>query len=91
MAKDTAVNWTLLETVAQKILRRLHPKRNLAVGDVVIEPNAKRGEWPLGRVLEVYSGADNLVRVVKVRGGQQEYTRPEQTLSVRRFVKIIDR
>ena len=59
-----------------------HPKRNLVVGDVVmvIEPNAKRGGWLFGRVLEVYSGADNLVRVVKVHVGQQEYTRPVHRL-----------
>jgi hypothetical protein len=55
-----------------------HPRRNLKNGDVVmmIEPNASRGEWPLGRVLEVYPGDDGLVRVVRVKSGNKEYVRP---------------
>lgn len=59
-----------------------NPKRELAVDDVVlvVEPNAKRGEWPLGRVLDIYRGADNLIRVVKVRVGNNEYTRPVHRL-----------
>ena len=33
-----------------------HPRHNLKEGDVVliVEPNASRGEWPLGRVIEAY-------------------------------------
>jgi hypothetical protein len=46
-------------------------RKNLKEGDVVllIEPNAKRGEWPLARVVEAHSGKDGLVRVVKIQIG----------------------
>jgi hypothetical protein len=59
-----------------------NPKRELAAGDVVIlfEPNAKRGEWPLGRVMETYRGADDLIRVVKVRVGDHKYIQPVHRL-----------
>jgi hypothetical protein len=42
-----------------------HPTHNLKEDDVVmlVEPNAKRGEWPLGRVIEVFPGNDGLVRL----------------------------
>ena len=55
-----------------------NPKRELTAGDVVllVEPNAKRGEWPLGRVIETYRGGDGLIRVVKIRVGDNEYIRP---------------
>ncbi len=55
-----------------------HPRHNLKNGDVVmmIEPDASRGEWPLGRVMEVYPGGDGLVRVVRVKSRNKEYVRP---------------
>ena len=45
----------------------IQPKRNLAVGDVVIskESKAARNKWPLGRV-QVYPSEDGLVRKVKL-------------------------
>lgn len=57
-------------------------KRNLRPGDVVlvVEPNAKRGEWPLGRIQEALPGADGLVRVVKVKVGKKLYERPVHRL-----------
>jgi hypothetical protein len=59
-----------------------HQKRNLKVGDVVlvVEANAKRGDWPLGRITEVRPGADGLVRVVKVKVGKTIYKRPVHRL-----------
>ena len=59
-----------------------NPKRELTAGDVVllVEPNAKRGEWPLGRVIETYRGGDGLIRVVKIRVGDNEYIRPVHRL-----------
>ena len=42
----------------------------------VVEANAKRGDWPLGRITEVSPGADGLVRVVKVKVGKTIYKRP---------------
>lgn len=58
------------------------PKRELTEGDVVllVEPNAKRGEWPLGRIVEVYRGADKLIRVVKVQVGKTTFIRPVHRL-----------
>ena len=47
-------------------------RRDIQVGEVVlvISPDTPRGNWPLGRVLEVYPGDDGRVRVVKVQVGQ---------------------
>ena len=61
-----------------------HPRHNLKEGDVVliVEPNARRGEWPLGRVIEAYPGADGLVRVVKSR----QRTRNTCVLSIARVL-----
>jgi hypothetical protein len=55
-----------------------HLQRNLKVGDVVlvVDPNAKRGDWPLGRVTQVYPAKDGLVRVVEVKVGKSIYKRP---------------
>ena len=55
-----------------------HLQRNLKVGDVVlvVDPNAKRGDWPLGRVAQVYPAKDGLVRVVEVKVGKSFYKRP---------------
>ena len=46
----------------------IQPKRNLAVGDVVIskETEEARNKWPLGRVVQVYPSEDGLVRKVKL-------------------------
>ncbi|XP_078355671.1 uncharacterized protein LOC144640376 [Oculina patagonica] len=65
-----------------------HPKHNLKEGDVVliVEPNARRGEWPLGRVIEAYPGADGLVRVVKVKAKDKEYLRPVHRLCPLEYV-----
>ena len=47
-------------------------RQDVKVGDVVlvISPDTSRGNWPLGRVLEVYPGTDGRVRVAKVKVGQ---------------------
>ena len=46
----------------------IQPKRNLAVGDVVIskESEEARNKWSLGRVVQVYPSEDGLVRKVKL-------------------------
>ena len=44
------------------------------------ESKAKRGEWPLGRVMEVYPGDDGLVRVVRVKSKNKEFLRPVHCL-----------
>ena len=45
--------------------------QDLKVGDVVlvIQPDAPRGRWPLGRIVEVYPGRDGHTRVAKVACG----------------------
>ena len=50
----------------------------MSVGDVflVITPDAKCGEWPLGKVTETYPGKDGLFRVVKLLVGKSKLTRP---------------
>ena len=47
-------------------------RQDVKVGDIVlvVSPDTSRGNWPLGRVLEVYPGTDGRVRVVKVQVGQ---------------------
>ncbi|GFV08064.1 integrase catalytic domain-containing protein [Trichonephila clavipes] len=42
-------------------------KQNVNVGDLVvlIEDNMPTFKWPLGRITEIYSGSDALIRVVK--------------------------
>ena len=59
-----------------------HPSHNLKEGNIVliVEPNARRGEWSLRRVIEAYPGADGLVRLVKVKTKDKEYLRPVHRL-----------
>lgn len=45
-----------------------NPRHNL--------PNASRGEWSLGRVIQAYPGDDGLVKVVKVKAKNKQYLRP---------------
>ena len=44
------------------------PNRNLRVNDIVlvINPEQRRGEWPLGRFVEVFPGPDGVVRSASV-------------------------
>ena len=52
--------------------------QDLKVGDVVlvIQPDALRGRWPLGRIVEVYPGRDGHTRVAKVACGVKTVVRP---------------
>ena len=54
------------------------PAVNLKVGDVVmvIDLNAARREWKVGRIECMYPGRDNFVRVVDVRVGDKVLRRP---------------
>jgi hypothetical protein len=53
-------------------------KRDLEIGDVVlaISPEQPRGHWPLGRIIDVFPGKDNHVRVAKVQVGNGTLVRP---------------
>ncbi|GFX87631.1 integrase catalytic domain-containing protein [Trichonephila clavipes] len=52
-------------------------KQNVKVGDLVvlIEDNMPTFKWPSGRITEIYSGSDALIRVVKVKTQFGEYKR----------------
>ena len=66
-----------------------HPRHNLKEVDVVLiaEPKDNRGEWPLGRVMETYPGADGLVRAVKVQFWSKEYIRPVHRLCPLEYIE----
>ena len=53
-------------------------QKELKVGDavLVLKPDVPRGQWPVGRIVEVFPGADNLVRVVSVKAEGKMFTRP---------------
>ena len=56
----------------------LRQSPNLSVGDTVIlvEENAPRCHWSLGRIVEVFVGSDGLVRSAKVRTSSTTVERP---------------
>ena len=45
--------------------------RNFRVGDLVVIPdkNLSRANWPLGTIIEIFSGSD-VIRVAKVKTSQ---------------------
>ena len=53
-------------------------RKNLQVDDVVliVSPENQRAHWPLGRVIETYSGKDGRVRSVKLQVGNKQLIRP---------------
>jgi hypothetical protein len=59
-----------------RIIKWRHPTINLHTGDLVIlrEDSILPTKWPLGKVIEVYPGKDNLVRVAaKISSGVHTY------------------
>ena len=56
----------------------VHPQKDLKEGDVVIvmNQNEPRGNWPLGRIVEVFPGSDGHVRVVRLKIGTNTIVRP---------------
>ena len=59
-----------------------HPEPKIERDDVVVvvEYDAPRTRWPLGRVVHAYAGTDGLVKSVRVRIGESEYDRPVHKL-----------
>ena len=47
----------------------LQPKRNVAVGDIVliVDSASARGSWPMGRVIEIMADHKGFVRFVRVK------------------------
>ena len=86
-AQDLATHfWNrwMKEYLPRLIERRkwLGAERNLAVDDIVlvVENNAPRGSWPLGRVIEVHRGDDGVVRSGLIRFRETELVRPVEKL-----------
>ena len=54
--------------------------RNLEVGDLVMlsVDYTPRSHWPLGRIVEVYPGKDDIVRSVKVKNQNSQLIRPSR-------------
>ena len=62
-----------------------HQTPNLQPEDIVIlrpEKSSFSGHWPLGRILQVFPGQDNLVRVVLVKTSSGTYKRAVTRLSL---------
>jgi len=62
----------------QECQKWMKPQRNLENGDLVLikQDCVPRNQWPLGLVVGVHKGTDNLVRSVDVRTGTGTYERP---------------
>ena len=54
-----------------------HPQKDVQVGEIVlvVSPDTQRGQWPLGRVTEVFPGEDGHVRVANIQVGPNVLTR----------------
>ena len=48
----------------------------------VVEENAVRGLWTLGKVIETYPGRDGRIRNVKLKTALGEHTRPVTKVAV---------
>ena len=53
-------------------------RENLQVDDLVlgIDPNHKRSQWKMARVIETYPGNDDLARKTRIETQDGEYDRP---------------
>ena len=63
---------------AQPYHKKLLEQPNLKLNDLVllVEDNLPRGQWPLGRIVELFKGDDNRFRFVIVKTPRGEYHRP---------------
>ncbi|XP_026061422.1 uncharacterized protein LOC113045324 [Carassius auratus] len=52
------------------------PDIQVGTAVLIIDPQLPRALWPVGKVSEVYPGADTRVRTAKVQVGDRAYTRP---------------
>ena len=62
---------------------------NLQVDDVVLvlEPGLGRGEWPLGRIVQIYPGSDGKVRSADVEVAESQYDSKGKRLVVKKTIK----
>ena len=63
---------------------------NLSKNDLVIfkSKDVPRSHWPLGRILDIYPGSDEVVRSVKIKTPNGELIRPSRSECV--FEKFCD-
>ena len=68
----------------RKFVKWQKPSRNISIGDVVVlhEDNMIPTQWPLGRVIEIFKGNDDLVRVVNVKTQKGIFKRPVHKLAL---------
>ena len=59
-------------------------RRNVRVNDVVVieNPNAVRGSWTVGKVINVFPGKNGKVRNNRVKTNPGEYERPVSRIAV---------
>ena len=59
-------------------------RRNVRIGDVVTvaDENAVRGSWAMGRITDVFPGADGKVRNIKVKMSNGVYRYPVSEIAV---------
>jgi hypothetical protein len=60
------------------------PTRNMSTGDVVVlhEDGMVPAKWPIGRVIQTFTGKDGLVRVANVKTQRGVYKRPIHKLAL---------
>ena len=65
-------------------------QRNLVSGDLVlvVEENVHRGQWPFGRVTEVYTAKDGRVRSAKIMTRSTTLVRPISKLCFSRVCNL---
>ena len=53
-------------------------RRNARIGDLVLlaEDKVVRNRWPMGRVVEVFTGEDGAVRSARVKTGRRRFPPP---------------
>ncbi len=68
----------------RKLTKWYRSNRNIRIGDIVIinEDGLVPTTWPLGRIIEVHHGKDNVVRVVTVKTVRGVYKRPVMKIAV---------
>lgn len=67
-------------------------KDNIKVDDLVLikEDNLPPAVWSMGRVAEIHTGQDGLVRSAVVKTANSKYTRPIQKLCVLPGIKTLE-
>ena len=56
--------------------------QNFHISDLVVtaDKNLSRANWPLGSIVEMFSGSDDMIRVAKVKTTQGIFVQPSENL-----------